>query len=146
MNRRDSVFLMQFLTRVGGAILVVMLTYNPTGWSFYHWVTGGGELNLPLVVLSGIALLVAYAVLVRSTLYSIGKVGVVLVAALVAALVWLLVDQGVIDLKAPGVIDWVALLGIGFILGVGLSWAIIRRRLSGQNTVDEPGVDLDHEA
>jgi ABC-type uncharacterized transport system permease subunit len=146
MNRRDSVFLMQFLTRVGGAILVVMLTYNPTGWSFYHWVTGGGELNLPLVVLSGIALLVAYAVLVRSTLYSIGKVGVVLVAALVAALVWLLVDQGVIDLKAPGVIDWVALLGIGFILGVGLSWAIIRRRLSGQYTVDEPGVDLDHEA
>ena len=142
MKRRDSHFLMQFITRVAAAIAVVLLTYNPTGYSFYHWVTSGAELNLPLVVLAGVALLVAYAVLVRNTLYSIGKIGVVLVAALVAATVWLLVDQGVIDLDAPGVLDWVGLIGVGFILGVGLSWAIIRRRLSGQYTVDEPGIDL----
>jgi hypothetical protein len=29
------------------------------------------------------------------------------------------------------------LVALGFILGVGMSWAIVRRELTGQATVDE---------
>lgn len=137
----NSSFLFQFLIRVFAAIVVVLLTYNPTGWSYVHWVSEGFTEQLPLKVLAGIVLMIAYAVLIRSTIYSIRIVGVVMVALLIAAIVWVMVDFGVLTLEKPGVLDWVVLLGIGFILGVGLSWAIIRRRLSGQYTVDEADVN-----
>ncbi|MEO0995380.1 MAG: DUF6524 family protein [Pseudomonadota bacterium] len=41
MNRRDSHFLTQFALRVVAAIAIVLITYNPTGWSFVHWVIEG---------------------------------------------------------------------------------------------------------
>lgn len=137
MIRSDSHFLTQFGLRIAASMLIVLLTYNPTGWSFVHWLSEGFETNLPLKVLAGLALLIAYVVLVRATLYSIRLAGVVLVAALVAAIVWAMVYYGVLSLESRSVMEWVVLLGIGFILGVGLSWAIIRRRISGQYTVDE---------
>lgn len=137
MASRDSGFMMQFLIRIAAAMAIVLVTYNPSGWSFVHWVSEGFETDLPLKVLAGLALLIAYVVLIRATLYSIRLVGVVLVAALVAAIVWAMVHYGVLSLESRSGMEWIVLLAIGFILGVGLSWAIIRRRISGQYTVDE---------
>ncbi|MEM9144559.1 MAG: DUF6524 family protein [Pseudomonadota bacterium] len=137
MNRRDNHFMTQFAIRIVSAIAVVLLTYNPTGWSFVHWLRDGFETNLPLKVLAGLGLLIAYVVLIRATLHSIRIAGVVLVGALVAAIVWVMVYYNILNLDSGEVVQWIVLLGIGFILGVGLSWAIIRRRISGQYTVDE---------
>ncbi len=124
--------------RVFASILIVLLTYNPSGYSFFHWVRGGAfETDMALTVFFGLLLLVAYVVLARATLFSIGVAGVALVAAVIAALVWVMVDFGILSLTEPGVIDWIVLIGLGFILGIGLSWAIIRRRLSGQVYVDD---------
>ncbi len=137
MDRRDRHFLLQFISRVLASILIVFATYNPAGYSYFHWLRGGFETNLPLKVLVGLVLLIAYVVLIRATLNSIRIAGVVLVGLLVAAIVWSMTYYGVLSLSQPGVIDWIILIGVGLILGVGLSWAIIRRRLSGQYVVDE---------
>ncbi len=137
MNSRDRHFFLQFFSRVLASILIVLATYNPTGYSYFHWIRNGFETNLPLKALVGLVLLISYVVLIRATLYSIRIVGVVLVGLLVAAIVWSMTYYGVLSLTQPGVLDWIILIGVGFILGVGLSWAIIRRRLSGQYTVDE---------
>ena len=56
---------------------------------------------------------------------------------LLAALVWVAYDFGLLDVKDPGVMQWIVLLAIGFILGVGLSWSIIRRMISGQADMDD---------
>lgn len=147
MRRRDVAFLRQFLIRIVASIAIVMLVYNPSGQlSYYHWLTGAEPLsqNLPLKVLAGVALLIALAVLIRNTLNSIRVAGAILAGFLVASVVWLLVDWNVLSLEKPGVLDWIVLVGVGFVLGVGLSWAIIRRRLSGQLTVDEAEESHDH--
>ena len=129
-----------FAMRIVFAMVLVLLIFNPTGWSYFHWVRGGWEDGLPLKVLAGIVLLIAVLICARATYRSIKVVGVVLVAILLAAIVWVAYDAGMLDVQDPGVMQWIILLAIGFILGIGLSWSIIRRMITGQLDVD----DVDH--
>lgn len=133
-----------FALRIGFAIALVLLIFNPSGWSYFHWVRNGWEENLPLKVLAGIALLIGILICARATYRSIKIVGVVLVAALLAAIVWVAYDFGMLDVKDPGVMQWIILLALGLILGIGLSWSIVRRMLSGQLDVDDADHDGDH--
>lgn len=126
-----------FGMRIAFAILLVLVIFNPSGYSYIHWVSNGWEENLPLKVLAGLALLIALLICARATFRSIKATGIVLVGALLAALVWVAYDMGWLNVEDPGVMQWVLLLAIGLILGIGLSWSIIRRRLSGQVDVDD---------
>jgi hypothetical protein len=57
---------------------------------------------------------------------------VILGAALFAALVWVLVEFKFVDISSPSALTWVALIILGAILGLGLSWSLIRARATGQ--------------
>ena len=94
-----------------------LLTFNPGGWSYYHWLSG----NFPAI----------------TPMQAIGMLGLVLMAAFTAALVWLLVSWGWLDVGNATTMTWVVLVALGLILGVGMSWAIVRRMLTGQVSVDE---------
>lgn len=126
-----------FGMRIAFAIVLVLLIFNPSGWSYIHWVSNGWEENLPLKVLAGLALLIALLICGRATFRSIKATGIVLLAALLAAFVWVAYDLGWLDVQDPGVMQWIFLLAVGLILGIGLSWSIIRRKLSGQLDVDD---------
>lgn len=129
--------LKSLLIRWAAALVLVFATYNPTSWNFVHWAKGAYDTNLPMVVLIGLVLALAYLVFLRATLRSIGMVGVGLMLALVAVIVWVLWDAGWISLDNAGVMTWIGLIALSFVLGVGLSWSIINRRLSGQLDVDD---------
>jgi len=135
--RSTSNALYAFGLRVAAAVLIVLVTYNPTGYlSYVHWLQSpGGELSVK--VLAGIALGIVYIVLLRATYFSIGVLGAALVSAFVAGIVWVMVDLGILSLEQSGIVEWIVLIGIGLVLGVGLSWAIIRRQISGQVSVDD---------
>ncbi len=128
--------MLNILIRWLAALLLVMATYNPTSVNFVRWALSDG-VSLPLVALAGIVLLIAYVIFLRATFRSIGAVGIILVGALVAAIVWVLIDFGIINLDNPGVLTWVGLIALSFILGIGLSWSLVRRRLSGQVDMDD---------
>jgi len=118
------------------ALVLVLLTYNPTETlSYYHWAQTG-EFLTPEKVLAGLILLVGYIVLFRATMRSIGVAGAVLIAAVLAALIWLLVRWGVLTMDAT-VLEWVVLIAIGLVLGIGVSWSLVRRRITGQVDVDD---------
>jgi len=119
------------------ALLLVLITFNPTGYSFIHWFATDFPHVTPLKVVAGIALVIAWLVFVRATFQSIGTLGVVLIAILSAALVWLFVSWGWLDIANKGAMTWIVLFVISMILTAGLSWAHLRKRLSGQATVDE---------
>jgi hypothetical protein len=66
-----------------------------------------------------------------------GGFGLTLGVAVFAALIWLLVDLGILSGSGMAYYTWIILVGLAAILAVGLSWSHIWRRLTGQYTVDD---------
>ena len=133
----ERINLVGLLGRIAFALLLVMLTFNPGGWSYFHWVRDGFPSVTPLEAVAGIVLLILWIFLWRSMIQAIGTLGLVLMAALTAALVWLFVSWGWLDVGNATTMTWVVLVALGLILGIGMSWAIVRRQLTGQASVDE---------
>jgi ABC-type Fe3+ transport system permease subunit len=48
-----------------------------------------------------------------------------------------LIDYQILTLQNPSLNLWLGIFALSVVLGIGLSWSIIRQRLSGQTTVDE---------
>jgi hypothetical protein len=133
------------LTRVLGALALVYGTYNPEGISFFHWAVlplvrgeGIGSLGAGKVVV-GLLLLIGWLVFLKATRRSLGLAGAVLVLGLGAALIWLLVEQGVLAPQGTRAIVHLALVVLSLVLAVGLSWSSVSRKLTGQMDTDEVG-------
>jgi hypothetical protein len=127
------------LLRMAFALALVFLTFNPTGHSYYHWLADGFPSVQPLEVVAGLLLLGLWVFFIRSTLQAMGTFGLVLLLGLFAAIVWWMVTLGWLDVGNQSVLAWVVLTILALVLGFGMSWAHIRRRVSGQASVDEVG-------
>jgi hypothetical protein len=118
--------------RIALAVALVLATYNPSGHSFYHWLTEPPAGITAIKTLLGVLLLIGWAVSLRTVFVALGWLGVILGVALLSALAWVFVEQKWLDLDTPTSVAWLALLIIGAVLGLGLSWSLIRARLTGQ--------------
>ena len=128
---------MSFVLRWIFAFVLLAATFNPTDWNFVRWAGVNYATQLPLTVLFGLILFLAYLIYLRATLRSIGVFGMALVAALVAAIVWVLIDWGILALDNRSLNIWLGIFALSVVLGVGLSWSIIQQRISGQADVDD---------
>ena len=128
---------MGFLFRWIAAFALLALTYNPTELNFVRWAAEAWSTSMPIVVLAGLMLLVAYVLFFTAVLRGIGALGVVLILAVFAALIWVLVDFGWIDLNNPSAMTWVGLVAMATVLAIGMYWGILWRRMSGQLEVDD---------
>jgi len=128
---------MGFLIRWLLAFVLVCATYNPTQWNFVQWSLANWSTRMSITVLMGLILLIGYIIYLRATLRSIGGVGLALGVAVFAALVWVFSDLGLLDLSNPQLTTWLGILALSLVMGIGLSWSLIRRRLSGQADMDD---------
>ncbi|MGH8189432.1 MAG: DUF6524 family protein [Steroidobacteraceae bacterium] len=126
-----------FLIRAAFALALVVLTYNPSGYSYVHLLQDGFPRITPLEAVLGIVLLIGWVVFLAATLRALGFVGMTLALALFAALIWLIVSWGWVKLSDTGAILWIALVVLALILAVGMSWSHLYQRWSGQATVDD---------
>ena len=113
------------------AILLVFGTFNPSGYSIYHWLAGDPIGVTPGKLLAFLLLVIGWFVCVRTALISMGWVGMTLGACFLAAVVWLLTDRGLISMSGTAIV-WLSLLVIGVLLGTGLSWSLLRAKATGQ--------------
>ena len=120
------------VVRIVLAIALVLATYNPSGHSFYHWLTEPPAGITAIKTLLGVVLLIGWAVSLRTVHVALGSLGVMLGVAFLAALAWVFVEQRWLDLDTPSSVAWLALLILGTVLGLGLSWSLMRARLTGQ--------------
>lgn len=124
------------LTRFVVALVLVMSTYNPSGISFFHWVMNRGDASIPLLILTGIAILIGWVVFFRATMRSLGALGIILAGALLGCLVWLAVDLKLVSVQSQ-VFVYIVLVVLAGVLSIGMSWSHIRRRISGQADMDD---------
>ncbi|MCK0149022.1 DUF6524 family protein [Marivita sp. S6314] len=128
---------MGFLLRWLFAFALISATYNPTQYNFVRWAMTDGQDRLSITVLAGLVLLVGYVIYLRATLRSIGAFGMGLILAIVGALLWVAYDFGLLDLQDQTLTVWIGIFALSSVLGIGLSWSIVRRKLSGQADVDD---------
>ena len=128
-----------FLARLVGTLVLVLATYNPSGTSFVHWVkkdAAEGTLG-PEHFVVGVLLVIGWVILLTATQQSMGTLGLVLVAALLGGMVWLLIDLGVFSIDSSSELTWIILIALAIALAIGLSWSHVWRRLTGQFDTDE---------
>ncbi|MBY5933085.1 hypothetical protein KUV51_08760 [Tateyamaria omphalii] len=128
---------MGFLARWLFAFGLLAATYNPTEYNYVVWALQYGSANLSIAVLCGLILLIGYIIYLRATLRSIGGFGMALVLAVVGAGLWVLYDLGLLTLDNNSVNTWLGLVALSLVLGIGLNWSHVRRRLSGQADMDD---------
>ncbi len=133
----QAITLSQFLVRLIFAVALVFATFNPSGYSYFHWVKDTMPAINPYIALAGIALIIGWAIYIRATLRSLGPVGIVLALLLLGCLVWLFIDLGWFNWQDVGLMSWVGLSITAIVLAIGMSWSHIRRRLTGQVDIDD---------
>jgi hypothetical protein len=124
------------LVRFLAALALVFATWNPTGWSFYHWLMGTLSNVTALLVFAGVVLVIGWFLFLHATLESLGLLGIILTLAFFGSLTWLVFDLDWLS-TSQGVLSYVVLVVIAAILAVGMSWAHIWRRLSGRVEMEE---------
>ncbi len=138
----DGFTLLSFIWRWIAALALVLLTFNPSGYSAYHWISDAvstrtfGPLNLLVIGL----LLAGWAVFWIATWRALDTLGVVLSGIILGAITWFLVDVGWIRTDSVPAMMWVALVCLATTLAIGVSWSHISRRMTGQVNVEH----LDH--
>ncbi len=131
--------LLSFTLRFLASLLLVMVTYNPTEYSYVGWLraaTPESPLG-PEHFVVGIALLIGWVILLAATQRSLGTFGLLLGGALLGGVVWLLTDIGWLNVSSVSSATWVGLICVAALLAVGLSWSHVWRRLTGQFEVDD---------
>jgi len=127
------------LVRFLFAIVLVLATYNPTGYSYLGWLRrtfDGGSFG-PLLVIAGLLLLAGWILFVGAARKSLGLVGFLITVAIFGTLLWLLIDVGIVPGDNATALTWAVLICFAGVLAVGVSWSFVRRRVSGQVDVDE---------
>ena len=130
---------LSFVWRFLATLLLVMVTYNPTDYSYVAWLNAASpEAPLgPEHFVVGVVLLIGWVILLAATQRSLGPLGLILGGALLGGVVWLLNDIGWLSLASIKSATWVGLICIAALLAVGLSWSHVWRRLTGQFEVDD---------
>jgi hypothetical protein len=126
--------------RVVGPLLVVFATWNPDTWSYYRWAieplfSDAGSFDA-VKFLVGTILIAAWVVILQATRRSIGALGMLLVAAICAGVIWLLISRGIVSARSGRGMANVVLVSLGLVLAVGMSWSHVSRRLTGQADTD----------
>lgn len=117
--------------RIGLALALVLATFNPSGYSLAHWIAAPPVAFTPGKALAVLALAIGWVVCLRTAFIALGKMGLLLGIGLFATLIWLLVDQNLLSLNGSGIV-WVVLIVVGLLLGIGLSWSLLRAKATGQ--------------
>ena len=127
-----------FGLRFLAALALVLLTYNPSGFSAFHWVTSaiGASAFGPLHLLLIGVLLAGWAVFWIATWRALDTFGVVLASIVLGAIVWLLYDIGLLHTESVSGVTWVVLVFLAAVLTIGVSWSHIWRRITGQVNVE----------
>ena len=86
--------------------------------------------------LAGALLRIGWILGLRAAAVSLGLLGAVLLAVLMATVVWMLFEYHIIDSAGRPTLVWIGLGIAGILPGIGLSWFLVRAKPGGHIEVD----------
>ena len=92
------------------ALILVLATYNPEEYSYFHWGIQNISENSALKVFVGIVLLIGWVIYIRATLRSLGPIGLILALGFFGTLIWLLIDYNIVSTDSAKVITYLVLI------------------------------------
>lgn len=116
------------LSRLGLALVLVFATYNPDGFSYYHWGVLQIQADMPAKVLIGLVLLIAWSMFIKSTGHRFGYMGAFLTVSFFGTLSWLVVDQAWLPQLGEKIFIYVILLLVSWILTTGFTLPFLDSR------------------
>lgn len=122
------------------SMFIVFATFNPSGYSYIHWVMGGTGEPWSLKILAGLLLGSIVATFFLATVRSLGLRGILAMSGLLIAATWTMIDFGLLSNLSNGAYLTVALVAVASILALGVSWSSLTLRVTGQ--VDSNDVTL----
>lgn len=146
MRIRKSEFWSLFFGRLLVVTFLVFLTFNVTGFSYYHWVAAysfegfGNPLGAAKVAI-GILIAVCFMLLFRATWRAKGPGGMVVTLVVLVALTYFIWTFGVIDLSSSTVSTLIGQIFLIILLAVGSIWSTVWRYFFGQVTVIDDDSD-----
>ena len=118
-------------------ILITFLTYNPSEKSLYHFFAGSGDKFGARMVLLIIVIAVVHGAMLVASWKAFGFFGKIAVIAIISASLYLFLEEGWLTPDGGIGLQWFGLCAYGVFVGVGLVWAKVRRRVTGQVSTDE---------
>jgi hypothetical protein len=114
--------------------LLVFGAYNPSGNSYYHWISSTESLTTTQICV-GILLLTGLVTIARMAFLSIGYFGVAAISLMVLMGITFGVGLGFFGFQDVEITTYLVLFWIALVLGVGTSWSFVQKRLSGERDV-----------
>ena len=113
----------RFTTRWLFIFFVLTATYNPSGYSYYHWTTGRNNDYLSLKIACGIFLLTAYGIIWPIIYTSIGPIGMFMTSAFVITGSLVMWDYGLLEGVRPSFFPYGIMCAMAFVAAIGLAFA-----------------------
>ena len=123
------------IVRILFAVILVAVTWNPTGYSYVQWALIDTSTFDATKALVGVILLAAWLGCIRATWVSLGLVGVVLAALVIGVFVWWLLSMGLVR-RDQATMEWIGVVAVGVVLGLGMGWSLFRAKATGQVETD----------
>jgi len=133
-----------YFIRLVAAFVMVFATYNPTGYSYFHWVYQALSAEkqmttewLAVMGFCGVVLLITWVIFLRATYRSLGFIGTGLAVAFFGSLIGLVIAFNLLPPQSETLMQYLILVAVAGVMSIGISWSHVRRRISGQLDVDE---------
>jgi hypothetical protein len=117
------------LLRFLAAAILIIVTYNPEGYSYYHWMLTEPLTANPPKLIAGLALAIAWTTFVSATYRALGTFGTILMTMLFGALIWGLLYYQLVTPNSPRALSYLLMLLLATMLTVGCYWPHIRSGL-----------------
>jgi len=115
-------------------------TWNPTQHHFIDYISGGDPLSgfNPFFILIMIAL---WIMAIKAIMQSIKIYGAIIAVAIIVAFVWGLAQYNIIDTAKWSNLGWIATIGAGLIIWLGMNASIMWKKATGVYTTDATDED-----
>ncbi|MBI1321191.1 MAG: hypothetical protein GC168_19875 [Candidatus Hydrogenedens sp.] len=113
----------RFMSRWLFGFFLIASTYNPSGYSYFHWLTSNDGSFLSLKIAVGLVFVWIYVALWPMVYTGIGPVGIFNTIAWSTAFSLVLWDYGLLDYVSPSFYPYGVIATIATVIAIGLAFS-----------------------